>query len=163
MASDAPDQQLADLFAEADTNIITYQDRTVRMGYDVPLRVDDHRATVRILRYKPSPIQGIRFRLKGGKLGIAGDLAEDMVIWTDTAPEQFDIELTWRRRVPPTLRIYNCWRGRHGEIQAWLANSGLVVDETPDGRYTFRCSDGPGGVDFEALVFDVQIGAAVTA
>lgn len=52
------------------------------------------------------------------------------------------------------LSLWNCWRDDRGATQAWVGNSGMIVEELGGGVLRFRCNSRP-EVTFEDLVFDV--------
>ena len=55
-----------------------------------------------------------------------------------------------------SLKIWNIWRGGLNVIQAWLGNSGLVVEPADGGQLLVRCSDGAGQVDFNSLIIRLK-------
>ena len=61
------------------------------------------------------------------------------------------------------LHVWNIWEGDYGSQDAWLVNSGMIVEEQepgPDGqrRWLVRCSSGPNDEpNFDDLVFRMEL------
>jgi|ERR1700674_5846208 hypothetical protein len=89
-----------------------------------------------------------------GQLSVGGHRADQVEIWTDTAPPSFDVEVL--RSTDGLLRLYNIWdsgRGRRRESQS--ATSGMLK-ETNHGSTTYRCNDVGSQPAFDKLVFEVE-------
>lgn len=89
-----------------------------------------------------------------GELEIAGVRADQVEVWTDTAPPMFDVKVV--RAEDGRLRLYNIWdsgRGRRRESQS--ATSGMLKEQS-DGSTTYRCNDIGRQPKFDKLVFAVS-------
>jgi hypothetical protein len=96
---------------------------------------------------------GIRLMVDGA-LTVGEATADQVLLWTDTAPNQVMIKVD--RTSDGLLRLYNVWdsgRGRREESQA--ATSGMLREETHAG-WRYRCSDISPQPTFDALIFRVE-------
>lgn len=143
----------AEEFARAHGNPIEAGGRTVVSILRHPVRSGDQ---VRIVWRKsiPSPVQGIRLKLQGGSLAIDGVKFADVVLWRDTAPHESVIVCNASRSTGE-LRVWNCWRDDRGVMQAWVGNSGMVVEER-DARALRVLCNCRSEVTFADLVFDME-------
>jgi hypothetical protein len=107
---------------------------------------------IRWLRQVDAPVQGVSMSLEGGALRVADSRAKDIVLWTDSAPDE--VTLTCEGRNVHELTLWNCWRDDRGVTQAWVGNSGMIFEEIEAGRVRFRCNSRP-EVTFQDLVFEV--------
>jgi hypothetical protein len=86
----------------------------------------------------------------------AGEIAADqLVLWTDTAPPEVTITC---EATDGLLRFYNVWdsgRGRHRESQS--ATSGMAVETLDAGERRYACNDIGNDPDFQTLVFRLAI------
>lgn len=94
--------------------------------------------------------------MKGGQLKVDGQSNNGMVFWTDTAPALIDVGLAGA--AGSVLEVWNCWRGRYGERNAWLGGAGMLVEVLDEGRYLFNCR-GPGDAAYTDLVFELELSA----
>lgn len=159
MGDEPGSKTLAQRFAESGGSPIRFGRRLVRLAFDLHIEGEEARLSIQRHRAKPDPVQGICLKmLKGGTIAVAGQTAEGIVLWSDSAPTVIGVSI----RAPlnstsADVRVWNCWRGRRGQANAWIGNSGLICEVSPDGVYRFECSDGPGEVDFSALVFTLIV------
>lgn len=115
-----------------------------------------------------APGQALRITFKGhsgpwrqgiwlgvdGELEVTGVRSAQMEIWTDTAPNTFDVNVL--RAQDSLLRIYNVWdsgRGRGRESQS--ATSGMLKEHT-HGSTIYRCNDIGRRPKFDKLIFEVS-------
>lgn len=105
---------------------------------------------------KSSPVEGICLKVRGGSLDIAGQSLTDVSLWSDTAPSQVDVGISWTGRTR-SLRLWNAWRVK-GVTFAWMGNAGFRVHEDRSGNLTLSCSDGIGDICFEDLTARVAPG-----
>jgi hypothetical protein len=133
-------------------------EQTVHLAFNVPISGPATRVRVVRVDARPDPVQGICLKpLPHSFVHVAGQRGRAVVLWADVAPAELVVELSGIESSDSVLQIWNCWRGKYGQADAWIGNSGLVC-ETPSGPvYRFRCSDGPGKVAFDALVFTVEV------
>lgn len=145
---------LATIFAEQQTNRIDWCGGPLYSLYELP--TDSSEMRIRFVAFRACPPQGLRLRVRGGSLDIDGETADDIVLWTETAPVEVRASITWKSRGARSLRMWNVWR--MGEVtQAWLGNAGMRVT-TNNGTLLLRCSDGEGEPDFEDLIAVVAMG-----
>lgn len=89
-----------------------------------------------------------------GELDIGGTRADQVEIWTDTAPRSFDVKVLKTR--DGLLRLHNIWdsgRGRRRESQS--ATSGMLK-ETRKGTLLYRANDIGWQPKFDKLIFEVS-------
>lgn len=89
-----------------------------------------------------------------GELEVVGLRADQMELWTDTAPRTFEVKVL--RAEDGLLRLYNIWdsgRGRRRESQS--ATSGMLK-EPNGGSTTYRCNDIGRQPKFDKLIFEVS-------
>lgn len=70
------------------------------------------------------------------ELAIAGHESHRIVIWSHTAPETVEIEVTG----PTELRVWNVWQDA-GMTHAWLGDAAMHVQSTEAGT-RLACRDG---------------------
>jgi hypothetical protein len=99
-----------------------------------------------------NPRQGVSISAKGGVLRVKNTEAKDIVLWRDTAPDE--VLVTCVGRGLQELLVWNCWRDDRGAIQAWINNSGMLLDDTGGETITIRCNS-RSLVTFEDLVFEL--------
>jgi hypothetical protein len=105
------------------------------------------------------PVQGIRIKLKGGKLKLlsaGGADLNDIVLWRDTAPDEVAYLLAAKK--PAELLIWNCWRDERGTMQAWIGNAAMRVVESGPNSVSVACNSRH-EITFADLVFDVIFNA----
>lgn len=91
--------------------------------------------------------------VKGGLLRVADSQAKDVVLWTDTAPDEVILQCDGRKI--REISLWNCWRDEREVTQAWVGNSGMIVEARDKGVLRFCCNSRP-EVTFEDIVFDVE-------
>jgi hypothetical protein len=143
-------ETLSDLFASAQRPVVEWAGAPAHALYEfeeIPESIG-----VEFVGGKPSPVQGLHIKYRGGLL-IANDVgAEDLLLWRDTAPDRLTVRVEPRKKARPSLKIWNVWRGGLDVVQAWLGNAGMRVEVSPDGRQIdLHCSDGVGPVAFDDL------------
>lgn len=97
--------------------------------------------------------QGLRLKMPTGRFTVSGVDLRDAVLWFDTAPSPVRVEI----HTGEEMRLWNCWKGPHGQAMAWVGNAGIVLSQTLDG-WLLRCSDGVGSVQFDDLVVEISRG-----
>jgi hypothetical protein len=147
---------LSERFAQSRGRPIRLGDLEVHMIYERRVGPGDS-IRVRRAAAKPSPVQALRLKTEMGKLLVHGQALEDVVLWSDTAPNE-TILVAEVPKKGTTLKIWNAWRDSHGTMQAWIGDAGMLIQEERD-RVRLRCSDGMGGVCFDDLVVEVEFGA----
>jgi hypothetical protein len=150
------ESDLSERFVQSRGRPIRIGDLEVHMIYERRVASGDS-IRVRRIGAISSPVQALRLKVEKGKLLIHGQALRDVVLWSDTAPE----EAILVAEVPKggtTLKIWNAWRDANGTMQAWIGDAGMLIQEESNG-VQLRCSDGIGGICFDDLVVEVEIGA----
>lgn len=140
-----------DLFEQTRSDVIDWQGHPVRPVLRFPVSTG---SVVRVRRLGSSPMraQAIKLATDAGQIAVNGVNATSIALWTHTAP--VDVEL--RIDGPATsLDVWNAW-SLDGVANAWLGNSGIIVEEHANG-HTLQCSDGVGEPDFSDLVVWIGI------
>tara|TARA_R110002072_G_scaffold42064_23_gene119309 strand:+ start:3133 stop:3588 length:456 start_codon:yes stop_codon:yes gene_type:complete len=75
-----------------------------------------------------------------------------IILWEKTAPKITE----WVAEKGDWIEVWNAWDTGDGVIDSGHRNAGMLHSEE-DGVHVFRCSDGPGDVDFGNLVFTVEV------
>jgi hypothetical protein len=100
------------------------------------------------------PVQGICLQIDSGQIEINDDKGPGMVLWMDTAPRELSFSVSGAKG--SKLRVWNCWRGKFGQRDAWFGHAAMMVDFREPACYSFQCSDGQRDLDFANLVFDLE-------
>lgn len=147
------ESNLAERFAQSGGKPIRLGDLEVHMIYDRRVRPGDS-ILVRRKRATSSRAQALRLKVKSGRLVVGGHALEDVVLWSDTAPEEA-ILIAEVPKSGANLRIWNAWRDPHGTMQAWIGNAGMLIQDENE-RVQLQCSDGTGRVRFDDLVVELE-------
>lgn len=113
--------------------------RTVINMYRRPVKANQIVA-VNVQAAFSSPVQGLRIKLDNGSIRINDHLFQDVAVWFDSAPPQFEFSCH-PKKATAELRIWNCWRDNNGVSQAWIGNAGIVVEEAST-EVVLHCSSG---------------------
>jgi hypothetical protein len=87
-----------------------------------------------------------------GELEVAGTRADQMELWTDTAPGTVSVRVLNSK--DGLLRLYNVWdsgRGRRRESQS--ATSGMLREPVSASTTIYRCNDIGRDLAFNKIVF----------
>ena len=143
---------LAEQFAHAHGYPIQVDGHSVQMLYR---RRAQSGLTMRVrwVARVDAPVQGISVSVKGGALRVAESKARDVALWTDTAPEEVIVRCEGRDVKEQSL--WNCRRDDREGTQAWVGNSGMIVQVLDASVLRFRCNS-RSEITFEDLVFDVE-------
>jgi hypothetical protein len=90
-----------------------------------------------------------------GELEVAGIRADQIELWTDTAPATVDVRVA--ASGDGLLRLYNIWdsgRGRRRESQS--ATSGMLKEAATADRTVYRCNDIGRDPLFNKFVFELS-------
>jgi hypothetical protein len=155
-------ETLARRFADAQRQTVMWEGLPVYALYELPILAETF--SVEFVSAKSHPVQGVRLKVRGGMLRVNEMLADDVLLWRDSAPDLVSIRVQRRGRGTPTLRVWNIWRGGLDVVQAWLGNSGMRVEiGAENSLIQLRCSDGVGQVTFDDLVVRLKLGSASAA
>jgi hypothetical protein len=145
---------LSELFAKSGGEPILLGDQQVHSIFVGKIWTGDH-VRVRRLGVTASPVQALRLKIVGGKLLINKQSLRDIVLWSDTAPEE-TVLVAENADSGATIKIWNAWRDSQGTMQAWLGDAGMLIDKKGVRGIRLRCSDGLGGVNFDDLVVEIE-------
>lgn len=130
---------------------INFQGHTVFQIFQKELE-STAKFTIRFVKYRREFIQGLRIRVEGTELEVAGQKLKDIVLWTDTSPTE--VEIYCRSKPNARLKMWNVWK--YDELmQAWINNAGMLISEQKN-RVTLSCSDGIGAPDFSDLIVEIE-------
>ncbi|NCT91505.1 hypothetical protein GXB85_11155 [Cellulomonas sp. APG4] len=152
--SDTRDTDVVDLsilFAQQQASRIDW-DGPVFSLYELPTHTT--RLGVEFMRAGSELRQGVRLKIRGGKLEANGVATSDLVLWQDSSPTCVDVLVRWGKQGSRSLRVWNCWEV-NGVMHAWLGNAGMRVERTPEGVIVLNCSDGRGEPDFGDLLVKI--------
>ena len=151
-------ETLNELFRRSGGAALSVGGRSVHLALDIPVVNRSARGILRFVRAAGLPVQGVSLSVKNGRIEVAGQVAQRMVLWVDTAPSEVSFAITRNSKNPCVLRVWNCWRGgASGEPQEWLDNAGLRFEERTPGQYIIECSDGWDEPDFDDLVVELRV------
>ncbi len=148
---------LEKLFLESeDPNSVVYKGQAVCRFYRIPLH---KKQVVRVsfVESKSKLGQGIsidtngQFVLNNARPN-ADQRSSKIILWEKTAPKVTE----WVVEKGDWIEVWNAWDTGDGVIDSWHRNAGMLHSEE-SGVHVFRCSDGPGDVDFGNLVFTVEV------
>ncbi|RIV26397.1 hypothetical protein D2Q93_04295 [Alicyclobacillaceae bacterium I2511] len=162
---------LAEMLGEAQGGPISFGAKSVHMSYTFNVNPGQE-FEIEFLRYKnshPPYRQGIEISVdrRQGYLALDDHDNETKytrpIFFTDTAPNKIRFRC-FPKGDSGIMRIWNVWiySKEVNRVDAWIGNAGLYVEQLNDALYEFHCSHGPGEVDFEDLVFRVQLDGAPT-
>lgn len=144
-------------FMRTTANTIKYNDLTVhaiyKRGWNGAIKIRIQRISAANEAANGVTTQGINIRVKGAKLRVANSYAEDIVLWSDTAPADVILESDGDVR---EVMIWNSYRTVHGTEEAWVGNSGMLIDDVEGGLLRFSCNS-RSVITFQDLVFDVGL------
>ena len=148
--------KLSDLFERARTSVVEWNGARVHSMFEVEGIDVGQRVEVRFTQTSSARPQGLRIKVRGGALQIAGDELDNIILWSDTAPVTVSATVT-SRGGSVDLRLWNCWRDPAGTTHAWIGNAGMLVEENGKAKILLRCSDGFGDAAFDDLVVSLTM------
>jgi hypothetical protein len=151
--SDAVD--LDELFGKADGQPVRIGGSRVYRSYLIDIGHRSVAAELAVSEVAVEPVQGVCLQIDSGQIEINGDKGPGMVLWMDTAPRNLSFVVSGMD--DSKLRVWNCWRGKFGQRDAWFGNAAMKVDAGEPGRYSFKCSDGQRDLDFANLAFELEL------
>lgn len=147
------DESLALRFRESEGRPIQLAGRWVYLNYDLP-RLGDVPLTVR-LSARDDRVHALCLSAEGGVLEVAGQRSRDIVLWTDSAPPEVVVVPVPKRGNQVRVRLWNAWRSDPDVLNAGVGNCGMLVEQMA-GRAALRCSAGPGPVDFDEFLVEID-------
>jgi hypothetical protein len=141
---------LADALADAKGGPIDFDGRWVTMSYVFePIRLEtDFELELRTASERP---QGVHLRARSGDLVVDGEVLDDVLLWSDTAPPLVPIRAVPAGVAPMSLRLWNVWRGSMGVTHSRTGDAGLSAEVVGDGRIVIAASDGFSPPSFDDL------------
>jgi hypothetical protein len=148
-------QTLADRFDEAGGDAITFEGRELRRDFTLPV-ANQAALIIEFLKYTDHPIQGLGLKAERCSIAVAGTIAKNIGLWTDTAPRRVELRVQ-RAGKSAAIRFFNQWRDeKYGSTMYHLNNAAMEVEQQPDGSFLLKCSDGWSTPNFEDLVVRVS-------
>lgn len=152
--------KLAELFQASRGEPVEWAGHDVHMMYELVGAAADQELLIGFGQPSPAHAQALRIRARGGLLEVNGQALDDVVLWSDSTPETVAVGFRPAKADKPmTVRIWNAWRDPAGTMQAWIGNSGMLIDEQVDGSTLLRCSDGFDDPTFDDLVATLRLSA----
>lgn len=144
---------LAELWMETRGPTVRYEGRTVHgvIFRDVK---KEGRFIVRFVKAAPKPLQALLIDIDPGKLLVEDSESAKMILRLDTCPDIVEVRYRPTRK-GSRISMYNAWINEDGGVDAWLMNSGMLVEEVGN-KMTLRCSDGRGEPTFDDLVVEIE-------
>ena len=152
--------KLSELFQVSGGKPVDWAGHLVHMMYEMTGPTADQELLIQFGQSAPARPQALRIRVRGGLVELNGQELDDVVLWSDSAPQK--VVMGFRpvnADEPMTVRIWNAWRDPAGTMQAWIGNSGMLVEERDDGSTVLRCSDGFEDPNFDDLVAELSVSA----
>ena len=150
--------KLSDLFENSRGKPVEWAGHLVHMMYEMTGLTADQELLIQFEQPAPARPQALRIRARGGFVELNGEF-DDVAIWSDHAPEKVVMGFRpVKAGEPMTIRIWNAWRDPAGTMQAWIGNSGMLIQERDDGSTLLRCSDGFDDPSFNDLVVALSVG-----
>lgn len=146
---------LSEMFARSRGEPVSWGGRLVHASYERRVSPGEQ-LTLTVVSARDVPLQGIRMKLRGGRLQIAEfEPVADVVLWTNSAPPIVRFRCVTKK--PAELRVWNCWEDERRVMQAWIGNAGLEIEELGHGGVRLRCN-ARHEVTFDDLVFELRPG-----
>lgn len=112
------------------------------------------------MSFKDSSQQGIENSIdqRKGYIEVNDQKLNALVFWTKTAPKVFEFKC-YPKKSEGVMNIWNVWRNVEykDNVDSWIDNAGLYIEQLEDNVFVFHCSSGRGSVNFDDLVFKVRI------
>lgn len=103
-----------------------------------------------------SPLrQGVAVRVPRRRARVGDVEGERFVLWEDYGAFPTTVSML-AKRPPFTMRVWNCWEGHLGSVDAWVNHAGMLIADQGPSHLELACSAGPGEVDFSDLVITLR-------
>jgi len=149
---------LAEILANAKGGPIDCQGKSVMMSYKIPV-AKGQEVEIEFLQYNETYQQGFEVSIdqRKGFIEVNGQRLNAPVFWTNTAPKTFSFKC-FPKKPEGLMNIWNVWQNIEYKenIDSWIGNAGLYVEQMEDGELIFHCSNGMDQVNFEDLVFKMK-------
>lgn len=150
---------LAKKLSDAKGGPIDFQDKAVVMSYKMPINKGQE-VFVEILNYNTTVDQGFELSVdqRKGFIEVNGQKLKSPIFWTKTAPTTFSFKC-YPKKAVGSINIWNVWRNieHKDNVDAWIGHAGLYVEHGDDDSIIFHCSNGIQQVDFNDLVFRINV------
>lgn len=143
------------LFEGSANGTITYQGLVLHRRYTLGVGERDV-ISIRFVSFTEDYVQGLRVSAHNCQVSIERFTEKELVLWTDTAPEQVQLTIT-KAKNAAALTFINVWKDRQHKTMLYaLTSSAINVAESETGGFLLRCSDGSGQPDFGDLVVQIH-------
>lgn len=150
--------KLSELFTASGGTPIRWGDQDVHMMLELTDLRAGSELRIKFEQPNPSRPQALRLKSRDGDLELNGRTMNDVALWSDSAPDLVLARLRPKQpRKSMRVRVWNAWRDGAGSTQAWIGNSGMLIEESPGGVTVVKCSDGFGDPTFDDLIARVEV------
>jgi hypothetical protein len=114
---------------------------------------------IRVISERSTVQQGVVVRVDNGRFEGPFSKLRSCVTWYDHEPWLVLLNVTPTSKWGPcTIRIWNAWKGKKGELREWGGNAAIRVDKTETKNcWRLHCSRGDNDVDFKSLIIQVEL------
>jgi len=152
-------ETLAKKLSEAKGEPIEFQDKKVMMSFRIPVKKGQE-IQVEFIKYDETYQQGFEISIdqKKGFIEVNDQKLISPVFWVNTAPRIFSFKCLTKKD-EGIINVWNVWQNIEykDNIDAWIGNAGLYVEEIEQNTYIFYCSNGLNEVNFSDLVFKLTV------
>lgn len=155
---------LGEQFVKSKGEPIAYQGKRVHSIFCREVG-GEARLAIRFIGSSKLVPQALRVKSHNCKLHFDGQALTDIVLWADKSPTELWLMVAPAKRQSKSkkseqssialVKVWNAWSDDQGVMQAWIGNSGILVEEAV-GETLLRCSDGVGLPDFDDLVVSLR-------
>lgn len=139
---------------------ILWSGQAVWTIFDVPVPREG-RLQIEFLSEPREPSQGADVKVEDGAITLpSGETVQTLRTWHEPQYEEV-VEYPFESKAG-LIKVWNVYRrpwpdGRVTE-EKWTGNAGFLVEHETEGRWLFRCSNGPSeSPDFDQLVFRLSV------
>ncbi|MCP3996563.1 MAG: hypothetical protein GY722_16130 [bacterium] len=139
---------------------ILWNGEAVRTSFDVTVPKEG-RFRVEFLSEARQPPQGVDVKVENGEILLPrGEGVQTLRTWHDSRYEEV-VEYPYTSKAG-VLKVWNVyyrsWPDGRITEEKWTGNAGFIVEQEADGRWVFRCSNGPSeSPDFSQIVFRISV------
>lgn len=141
----------ADHFIDTQKSCIEHDGELLHSIVEIPLVGPCSFTVTRVTAHSDRP-EGLVLDAESSRLTVGNRSETRLTLWSDTAPERVEIELT--DEGPIVLRAWNTWRDA-GVEHAWVGWA-AIRRRDHDGIVTLECNDGHPSTDFDDLVVELR-------
>jgi len=149
--------KLAERFQANQGAPIEWHGHLIHMMYEVTAPEGSPALQIQFTHTNTQRPQALRLKLRGGNIEINQQRLDDVVLWAEDVPGPVVGQLLPKKPGNPVaLRTWNAWRDHTGAMQAWIGNSGIIIEVPAKGATTLKCSDGFGEPSFDDLIVQLS-------